>query len=263
MARSAKPGRKAKGKKKGSVTVDMGGVESGGRTIRDGWATAKIVDAELTEAKDSGNEMFKITMEVVNGKQKAKVWDNLVLTPNALWKLKTLLEAAGVEVPDSEMDLSADDLLDLEFEVDIVNEEFEGKDRPKVASFAALGTNVDGDSDSDDEDDEDDDEDEKPAKSKKKSSKKDDDDRMWTMRRTKTTTRMTTMTIPTTRTTRMTILRPRRASPSRNPRTRMTTRTKMTMKTRRTTIRTMTKMRTRTKTRSPRRKRASPSSALA
>ena len=152
MARSAKPGRKAKGKKKGSVTVDMGGVESGGRTIRDGWATAKIVDAELTEAKDSGNEMFKITMEVVNGKQKAKVWDNLVLTPNALWKLKTLLEAAGVEVPDSEMDLSADDLLDLEFEVDIVNEEFEGKDRPKVASFAALGTNVDGDSD--DEDDE-------------------------------------------------------------------------------------------------------------
>lgn len=176
MARS-KP---AKGKKKkgGSVTIDMEGVDSGGRTIADGWASALIVEAELTEAESSGNEMFKIVMECKSGKEKAKVWDNLVLTPNALWKLKSLLEAAGVDVPESEMELNAEDLVDLEFDVEITNELYEGRDRPRVTAYAPAGTHT-GDGDEDDEED-DDDEDEAPkskkSKSKAKKKAKDDDD---------------------------------------------------------------------------------------
>lgn len=177
MARSSKkkPGKKG-GKKKGSVRIDMEGVESGGRAISDGWAAARIVESELTESESSGNEMFKVVMECTRGKEKAKVWDNLVLTQSALWKIKSLLEAAGVEVPEGEMDVSADDLLDLEFDVEIVNELYEGRDRPRVAAFATLGTHT-GDEDDDDDSDDDDDEDEKPSKkSKKGKSKKSSDD---------------------------------------------------------------------------------------
>lgn len=175
MAKS-KPKSK-KGKKKSGVTVDFEGVESGGRTIADGWATAKIVDAELTEAESSGNEMFKIEMDCRNGKEKAKVWDNLVLTPSALWKLRSVLEAAGVEVPEGEMDISADDLLDLEFDVEITNEEYEGKDRPRATAYAPLGTHTEESDDDEDEEEDEDDEDEAPPKKKgKKSKAKDDDD---------------------------------------------------------------------------------------
>jgi ribosomal protein L12E/L44/L45/RPP1/RPP2 len=171
----------SKGKKgKGGVSVNFKGVDAGGRSIRDGWAVGKITEAELTTAKESGNEMFKIVIQAKNGKQTAKVWDNLVLTPNALWKMRSLLEAAGVEVDEEDdMKFTADDLLDLEeFDVEVVNEDYEGRPRPRVAGFAALGTHTNEDGDDDDEDSEEDDEDEKPTKrlKSKKASKADDDE---------------------------------------------------------------------------------------
>lgn len=179
MARSEKSTRKSKDKKRGksSVKIDFEGVESGGRTIADGWASARIVEAELVEAESSGNEMFKIVMECKNGKEKAKVWDNLVLTPNALWKLKSLLEAASVDVPESEMEISAEDLMDLEFDVEILNETYEGRERPRVTSYAPAGTHTGDDDDSDDdEEEEEDEEEEAPSKKKKSKSKSDEDD---------------------------------------------------------------------------------------
>lgn len=170
---------KSKSKKKATgATVSMKGVETGGRSIRDGWATGKIVEAELTTAKESGNEMFKVVLKVTNGKQSAKVYDNLVLTPNALWKLRSVLEAGGAEIDeDEDMEVTEDDLLDLEeMEVEIVNEDYEGKARPKVAGYAPLGTNT-GEGGDDEEEEEDEDEDDKPTKRlKSKKSSKDDDD---------------------------------------------------------------------------------------
>jgi hypothetical protein len=181
MARSSKS---AKGKKKkGSVSVNFEGVESGGRSISDGWAAGRIVDAELTTAESSGNEMFKIVIEATRGKEKAKVWDNLVITQNALWKLRSLLEAAGHEIGEDDMDISTDDLIDLEFDVELVNEEYEGRQHPKVVSFAPAGTHTGEDEDSEEEDDEDEEEDEeeeeeeeKPKKGKSKRAAKDDDE---------------------------------------------------------------------------------------
>lgn len=176
MAKSKKSGKG----KSGKVSVSFKGVDSGGRSIKDGWAKGKVVEAELTTAKESGNEMFKIVIKATNGKQTAKVWDNLVLTPNALWKMRSLLEAAGVEIDEEEeYEYTADDLLDLEeFDVELVNEDWEGRPRPRVVSFAALGTHTeDGDDDEEEEDEDEEDEDEKPTKRlKSKKSKSDDDE---------------------------------------------------------------------------------------
>jgi hypothetical protein len=170
--------RSGKSKKSKAATVNFKGTESGGRSISDGWATGKIIEAELTTAKESGNEMFKIVIAAKRGKEKAKVYDNLVLTPNALWKMRSLLEAAGIDVDEEDdMTFTADDLLDLEFDMELVNENFEGKDRPKPLTFAPLGSRT-GEEDDEEEDEEEDDEDEKPAKKKasKKKAKDDDDE---------------------------------------------------------------------------------------
>lgn len=178
MARSAKSAKGKKGKKKG-VSVDFTGVESGGRSIEDGWAHAEILEAELTESSND-NEMFKVKVQLTRGKEKAIAYDNLVLTPNSLWKIKGLLEAAGVEVPEGEMDIAEEDLVGLEFEAEVVNENYEGKDRPKLINFRSASDEDDEADEDDEEEDEDEDEEEEEApKSKKKASKKkakDEDD---------------------------------------------------------------------------------------
>lgn len=196
MARSAQKSSKAKKRKKsGSVTVNMEGVESGGRTIDDGWAKGRIKEAELTTSSND-NEMFNIKWEATRGKVKATVFDHIVLTPNALWKLRNLLEACGVDVPEGDMTVSEEDLVDLECMIEITNEEYEGKERPRVTAYKAEGDaeeeddeeedeeEDDSDDDTEDDDDEEDEEEEdeeeeEPPKKKKAASKrraKDEDD---------------------------------------------------------------------------------------
>src|SRR5690554_4704329 len=156
MARSKANSKKSGGrgrKRKGAVSVDFEGVESGGRTISDGWAQLTVKKVELKES-ESGNEMFATQFEATRGKEKAIVYENFVLVPQALWKLKSFLEASGVEVPDGAMDLTEDDFDGLECEGEIVNEEYEGRDRPRIVNFRPL----DGEEDEGEEQEEDEDE---------------------------------------------------------------------------------------------------------
>jgi hypothetical protein len=113
------------------------------------------------------------------------IFDNLSLQPQALFRLKSLCEALGIEA-DGATDLDFDDFVGQEVLVDVENETYEGKKRARAAGYASLedkDSSEDGeeeeeaedeDEDADDEaedEDEDDEEDEKPAR-KKKSVKK-------------------------------------------------------------------------------------------
>src|SRR5690554_7593113 len=85
MARSKANSKKSGGrgrKRKGAVSVDFEGVESGGRTISDGWAQLTVKKVELKES-ESGNEMFATQFEATRGKEKAIVYENFVLVPQA------------------------------------------------------------------------------------------------------------------------------------------------------------------------------------
>lgn len=136
----------------------MEGVDSGGRSISDGWAHGRIKEAELVVSSND-NEMFKCKWEVTRKKEKATVYDNLVMTPAAAWKVKSLLECAGVKVPKGQMEVDEETLEGLECGVEITNENYEGKDRPKITGFKA-SDDEDDDEDEDEEDEEDEDEDE-------------------------------------------------------------------------------------------------------
>lgn len=152
-----------KKKRKSGVEVDFGGVESGGgRPCRDGRYKAYPTSCELKES-ESGNEYLKFKWKITSGPDKgAIVYDNCSLQPQALWRLKTLLEVWGEEVPDGAMELDPDDLTgeDKEIVVEIVNEKYQGKDQARITGF--------GGEESDEE------EEEKPVKkSSTKSSGKD------------------------------------------------------------------------------------------
>jgi hypothetical protein len=134
--------------RKGGIKLDFEGVESGGgRAVKDGIYGATIDKAEEGES-DQGNPVLNLQYKLKNG---ARLYDNLSLLPQALWKLKTLLEVTGMDVPDGEMELDVADLIAKK-----------GKSKKKDED------EDDDDADDSDDSDDDDDDDDKPAKGKSK-----------------------------------------------------------------------------------------------
>lgn len=167
--------KKKAGRKKGGVTVNFSGVESGGRRCPDGEYQAEIFEAELEESK-AGNPMIVAKWKITQGKYKGTtIYDQISLVPQALWKLKTLLEVLAVDAQEDDVEASeyVSEIMEKEATIIVKNETYEGEDRPKVVGYGA-GDDASEESDEDDSEEED----EKPAKkgAKGKTAAKDDDD---------------------------------------------------------------------------------------
>lgn len=173
--------KKVKKRKGNVVSVDFTGVESGGRACPDGTFKAEITSA-VEEESSTGNPMVVAKFKILNGKGKgALIYDNLSLQPQALFRLKALCEAVGIEA-DGAADIDLDELVEQEILVDVENETYEGKKRPRAVGYAAIDSATEEEDESEDEeeteeeeesDDEDEEEadEEEEAESKKKSSK--------------------------------------------------------------------------------------------
>lgn len=176
--------RKVKGskKRKNGVSVDFTGVETGGRPCPDGSFRAEITAFEQEESS-TGNPMIVAKYKILQGKGKgAIIFDNLSLQPQALFRLKSLCEALGIE-SDGATDLDFDDFVGQEVLVDVENETFEGKRRARAAGYAAVDSEGaeeeseeededEPEEDAEDEDEDEDEEEEKPKKSSKAAVKK-------------------------------------------------------------------------------------------
>lgn len=168
MARS-----RSSGKKK-SLSVNFKGVE-GRVTIAEGEYTVKVAEVTLEEGQSA--EYLKWKFEIQGGKFDGKpLFTNTSLSPQALWNLRGLLEAMGVETPDDEMDLDLADYVDRELLVTVEHEMYEGKKQARVVDYASLDDAAEEKEDKkssrrggNDEDD-----DEKPARRSRKSN--DDDE---------------------------------------------------------------------------------------
>jgi hypothetical protein len=191
MALKKKVGKKRKGN---VVSVDFTGVEAGGRPCPDGTFRCEITSM-VEEESSTGNPMIVAKYKVLNGKGKgAVIYDNLSLQPQALFRLKALCDALGVEA-DSATELDLDEFVGQELVIDIENETYEDKKRPRAVGYTSADSKTSEEEDSDEDEDEDEDEEpedddedededeeeEKPKKSSKsvkssKKSKKDDDE---------------------------------------------------------------------------------------
>ena len=158
---------KKKGNKRRTLSVDMEGVESGGKIVPDGTYEGRIKSLEEKESSND-NPMLVVKWEVLSGKGKGGViWDNISLTPQALWRLKGLLEALEIEVPDGSMDIDLSELEGAECAIQVTNERYEGKDRPRVTGYGSPGEAEEEEESEEDEEDDDEEEDERVGKKPK------------------------------------------------------------------------------------------------
>lgn len=174
---------------KRKMKLDFTGVETFNMPA-EGVHKVKIEKIEETVSQ-GGNDMFKVTFVVTAGASKGcKVIENYPLIDTALWKLKGLLEAIGMKA-DGRVQIDLDKMEGKTLELTVKYEEYEGKDRARVAETRKVGAAITGDDEDDideddddeldeddeedeledEEDDEEDEEEEEPPKKSKKSTK--------------------------------------------------------------------------------------------
>lgn len=108
-------------------------------TIPEGRYPARIDKIEERVGKTGDrnpywNIEFTITAEEALGR---KAWGVFMLAPNALWKLRQLYEALGIECA-GEQELNSDELIGQEAGLVIGTEEYQGKLRNKISAFFKL-----------------------------------------------------------------------------------------------------------------------------
>lgn len=123
-------------RKRTDVTVDFGGIESGGgRKIPDGEYLMEVISIEEKVSQDD-NIYLAWKWKVCDGEYKgATIYDNTSLKPTALWRLKTLLECLGVDVPNGKLGLNLKEYQAKSLLAEVTNETYQGKERPRISSF--------------------------------------------------------------------------------------------------------------------------------
>lgn len=137
MAR--RPSKKAAAKKT-SVSVNFKGVQLRQLLPEDDYRL-KLVEAESGESQ-SGNDQITWVFQVNDGGKfdGQKLWFHTPLTENSLWKLHALLTALGIEVPDDELDLDLEEMVEAEHELMgvVQHETYDGTKRSKMMDFYAI-----------------------------------------------------------------------------------------------------------------------------
>jgi len=148
---------KKKNKKRGRVVkVDFTGVKVGGARVPDGDYRARVVDIAERVSENSGQPYLNWELEIVGGEYDGStIYHTTSLQKHALFNLRATLEALGLDVPESAMEIDLDALIGLEMGVTVEVQEVQGRKRSRVVDVFSL-EELEGDDD-DDEDDEDED----------------------------------------------------------------------------------------------------------
>lgn len=126
--------RTRKGKKSATaVKVDFTGVESSGN-VAEGRQALEVVECEVKTSENTGNDY-------INWKFKAKggtVYHTTSLQPQALWNLRNVLEAMGMEVPEGALELDLSEFPGMELGAEIEHEKYQGKKKPVIIDVFPL-----------------------------------------------------------------------------------------------------------------------------
>lgn len=124
-----------KGRGSASVNVDLSGVETSRKAIPEGVYTL-VVDSATQKNSQGGNPMIVFEFSVAEGKyQGSKLYENCSLQPQALFKLKAVLIALGLDIPNKAFDLDLKDLIGMTCEADVGHEVYEGKKKARILEY--------------------------------------------------------------------------------------------------------------------------------
>lgn len=144
-----------KGRASSSVNVDLSGVEVSRKAIPEGSYTVVVNGVSQKDSRE-GNPMLAFEFEVSEGPyQGAKLYENCSLQPQALFKLKTVLLALGMDIPDKAFDLNLRDLVGLTCEVEVGHETYDGKKRARIVEYSNSEESDEEEDEQDEEDSED------------------------------------------------------------------------------------------------------------
>lgn len=139
--------RKGKSTKpKSVISVNMKGVQSRQLLPEDDYRI-RLVEAVAGESQ-GGNEQIEWVFRVNDGGKfdGQKLWLYTPLTETSLWKLHALLTALGVDVPDDELELDLEQMVEDELEMMGVvhHEKYDGTKRSKLMDFYAIDGDDEG-----------------------------------------------------------------------------------------------------------------------
>lgn len=108
-------------------------VKAGFEPIPEGTYLAQIVEGKVETSKE-GNAMINWRFDICEGDATGKpLWDYTSLQPAALWKVKSLIETAGI--PFDPKGFSTEDALGKRLRLKVTLEEYEGKQRNKIDAY--------------------------------------------------------------------------------------------------------------------------------
>ena len=170
-----------------TVAINLKGIEGRrARRVRIPEANYRAVVAEIkAEVSSSGNDMVVWQFDVVDHEKYAgsRLWYNTVLIPQSLWNFRAVLEALGVKVKDTTMNIPLNKLVGRTCGIEVVDGEYENKIRSEINDIfpeALLEEDEEEDEeepdeDEDFEDEEDDDEDDEEDEEDDDEEEEDDD----------------------------------------------------------------------------------------
>lgn len=126
-------------KRDGTVKVDFTGVstEGGGRLLPEDTYKFEVKEVTQETSDKSGEDYLAFTFEVVDGEfEGTKAWDNMSLQPQALWKLRSFMEAAGEETEDGEMEIDPQDFVGLVVQANVIHEPYKGKEKHRIDTYS-------------------------------------------------------------------------------------------------------------------------------
>jgi hypothetical protein len=104
--------------------------------LAEGVYTLQIAKVEETTSS-TGNPMLKVEYDVMGVEGGRKLWDNFVLIDKALWKLKELFDALGIDTS-SIVEMDVQELVGLEVQAKVVQDTYNGDIVNRVKKILAV-----------------------------------------------------------------------------------------------------------------------------
>ena len=117
------------------IEIDMTGVEGGGRLCPEGIHKVQVEEITPETSASSGKPYLAWKFRTADGSY--RLYHNTSLQPQALFNLKQVLIALGVEVPNSVMKLNLDKVVGRKCYVEVEHEIYEGKKKARIIDFLA------------------------------------------------------------------------------------------------------------------------------
>jgi Protein of unknown function (DUF669) len=110
-------------------------------TLPEGVYDFTVIDAHEQTSKASGNAMIELQLAITtpDGKNGPRVFDHLVFTPKAYWKIDSFRIATGEKLVEGQTAaFEPEDCLDRTGKLWLTIEKFEGRNRNKVGEYIDL-----------------------------------------------------------------------------------------------------------------------------